>query len=103
MDQTGVIIIADTPWYSGELAGERMVSERREAFLSRYGTPSDSIHSREYLTDARLRELEQDLDIRWEQHAPFYGIRWALRPVIARLRQRREPASFRIYVARKIR
>jgi SAM-dependent methyltransferase len=103
LKQSGVIIIADTPWYSVELAGERMVAERREAFLRQYGTPSDSIHSQEYLTDARLRELEQDLDIRWEQHAPFYGIRWSLRPVIARLRQRREPASFRIYVARRAR
>jgi SAM-dependent methyltransferase len=97
----GTIIIADSPWYSKHSSGERMVVERQAAFLNRFGTPSDSIPSLEFLTDARLAELEHALGIRWERHQPFYGIRWALRPLIARLRCRREPSRFRIYSARK--
>jgi SAM-dependent methyltransferase len=97
----GVVIISDTPWYSREESGRRMVSERRALFLQRYGTASDSIGSLEYLTDKRLRILEQRLSIRWSIHRPRYGFRWAMRPLMARLLHRREPSRFRIYVARK--
>ncbi|HLH34581.1 MAG TPA: class I SAM-dependent methyltransferase [Alloacidobacterium sp.] len=98
----GMVIIADTPWYSSRASGERMLAERRISFLQRFGTPSDSITSLEYLTDTQLIELEQAFGIRWEQHIPFYGVRWAMRPIRARLRGRREPARFRIYTARKV-
>ncbi len=97
----GVVIISDTPWYSREESGRQMVNERRAAFLGSYGTASDSIESLEYLTDARLRSLEEKLSIRWNIHTPQYGLRWAMRPLIAKLRRRREPSRFRIYVTRK--
>ncbi len=97
----GLIVIADSPWYSRERSGERMLAERHAAFLARFGTPSNSIPSLEFLTDARLNDLEQTLNIRLERRVPFYGLRWAMRPWIALLRRRREPARFRIYTARK--
>ncbi|HEY0759140.1 MAG TPA: class I SAM-dependent methyltransferase [Acidisarcina sp.] len=98
----GMIVVADSPWYSKEASGERMVAERQAAFLSRYGTRSDSIRSQEFLTDERLDDLEVQLGLRWRRHTPSYGVRWAMRPWIARLRGRREPARFRIYTARKL-
>jgi SAM-dependent methyltransferase len=98
----GMIVVADSPWYARQSSGERMLDERRAFFLNRFCTFSNSISSLEFLTDERLRELEQAFGIQWERHAPFYGIRWAFRPLIARLRRRREPAVFRIYTARKI-
>jgi len=101
LKDNGMVIIADTPWYSKPASGERMLVERRTAFLHRFGTASDSIPSLEYLTDERLSELEEEFGFRWERHMPFYGIRWAMRPAIARLRGRREPSRFRIYCARK--
>lgn len=97
----GRVIVIDTPWYSSDAAGRQMLVERRAAFLHRHGTASDSIEHLEYLTDSRLRSLEEALPIRWEMHAPRYGFRWAMRPVVAALRRRREPSQFRIYVARK--
>jgi ubiquinone/menaquinone biosynthesis C-methylase UbiE len=97
----GMIIVADSPWYRKESSGEEMLAERRTMFLQRYGTPSDSIQSQEFLTDHRLRELEQEFGFRWRRHTPFYGLRWAMRPLIARLRGRREPARFYIYAAEK--
>ena len=97
----GMVVISDTAWYSREESGRKMVSERHAAFLQKYGSASDSIRSLEFLTDERLRALEEQLSIQWTAHSPRYGLRWAMRPLIARLRGRREPSRFRIYTARK--
>ena len=97
----GMVIISDTPWYSREESGRQMVAERHASFRQRFGTASDSVNSLEYLTDERLRTLEEKLSIRWTVHSPWYGWRWAMRPWIAKLCRRREPSRFRIYVARK--
>jgi SAM-dependent methyltransferase len=97
----GMVVIADSPWYSRQLSGERMLAERRSQFFDRFGTFSNSIRSQEFLTDERLRHLELSLGIRWERHMPFYGVRWSLRPWLARLQKKREPATFRIYTTTK--
>ncbi len=97
----GQVVICDTPWYSSEESGNQMIQERRADFLRRYGTASDAINSLEYLTDSRLEHLEQRLSIRWSIHSPGYGLRWTLRPLIAKVRGKREPSRFCIYVARK--
>jgi len=97
----GMAVISDTPWYSRDDSGRRMVEERGSAFFQRYGTHSDSIKSLEYLTDDRLQTLEQQLGIRWTIHHPRYGLKWAMRPIVARLQNRREPSRFRIYATRK--
>ena len=78
-----------------------MVNERRANFLRQYGTASAALASQEYLTDPRMKLIESRLAIQWEVYAPNFGLKWAMRPVIARLRRRREPARFRIYAARK--
>lgn len=97
----GMVIVVDTPWYSSEQGGRAMLAERRAAFLMRFGTASDSISSLEYLTDDRLRTLEEQLSVRWSIHSPWYGPMWALRPFFARLLNRREPSRFRIFAVRK--
>ena len=97
----GLVIVSDTPWYSREESGRQMVSERRAVFAQHYGTASDSIKSLEYLTNSRLRLLEEQLSIQWTIHSPRYGLKWAMRPLVAKLRRKREPSRFRIYVARK--
>jgi SAM-dependent methyltransferase len=96
----GMIIVADSPWYRRESSGEQMLVERRAAFLSRFSTLSNSIPSQEFLTDDRLHDLEREFGFRWELHRPYYGVRWSMRPWLARLRGRREPARFQIYTAR---
>ena len=97
----GMVIISDTPWYARDASGRQMLAERRKAFLRRHGTTADAIASLGYLTDERLRRMGDALSIRWEVHRPWYGTRWAMRPLIAKLRGRREPSRFRLYVARK--
>lgn len=97
----GMVAIVDSPWYSQDESGQRMITERQVTFLRKYGTASNAIEHREYLTDERLGQLEATLAIEWEIHSPSYGFRWAIRPVLARLRGRREPSRFRIYTAWK--
>lgn len=97
----GMVAIVDSPWYSRDQSGQQMVIERRNAFSRRYGTASDAIDHREYLTDQRLGELEATFATEWEIHSPRYGFRWAARPLLACLRGRREPSRFRIYTAWK--
>jgi SAM-dependent methyltransferase len=97
----GMVIISDTPWYSNDESGKQMIFERRAIFSQCYGTASDSIRSLEYLTNERLRALEERLSIQWNVHTPKYGFKWAMRPFIAKLRRKREPSQFHIYVARK--
>jgi SAM-dependent methyltransferase len=95
----GTVIIADTAWYRRAESGQQMLAERRGAFTKRYGFPSDAIQSLEYLTDERLSSLEKRFGFLWQVHSPFYGVGWATRPLLAKLRGKREPSRFRIYVA----
>jgi SAM-dependent methyltransferase len=100
--RNGSVIIADTPWYGDEQSGRRMLEERRASFVARYGFPSDSLSSLEYLTDQRLAHMESWLGIHWRVHEPYYGIRWQMRPWLAKLRRKRMPSRFRIYLAKAI-
>jgi SAM-dependent methyltransferase len=95
----GTVIIADTAWYTADGSGQQMLAERRRTFNEQYGFPSDAIPSLEYLTDERLAALEQQFGIHWKIYAPFYGMGWAMRPLAAKLKGKREPSRFRIYVA----
>lgn len=97
----GMVIISDTPWYPRAEDGRAMLAERRDAFLRRHGTTGDSIAMLDFLTDEWLQRMQDALSIRWEIHHPWYGMGWAMRPVVAALRGRRRPSRFRLYVARK--
>jgi SAM-dependent methyltransferase len=91
------IVIADTPSYRCDESGQRMVTERREIFKKRFGFASDSLASGEYLTKDKLLSLECKHRLKWTTHEVWYGPRWACRPLVAKLKRRREPSQFRIY------
>jgi SAM-dependent methyltransferase len=93
----GTILIVDSPWYSREELGQRMVQERRKDFKERFGFLSTGLASLDYLTDKRLSALTTQFGIRWTVHRPWYGFRWAVRPWVAKWKGKREPAKFRIY------
>ncbi|HMD39996.1 MAG TPA: class I SAM-dependent methyltransferase [Candidatus Acidoferrum sp.] len=93
----GTIVIADSPWYSDEEFGQKMLQERHKDFQERFSFPSDGLASCEYLTDERLAALEERFDIDWKVYQPWYGVRWAMRPWVAKWKSRREPAQFRVY------
>jgi SAM-dependent methyltransferase len=95
----GVVVIADTPWYADDKSGRKMVAEKHNHFAAKYGFASNSIASGEYLTPDRLSQLQSNLGVRWKTYKPFYGFRWLLRPLGAKIRNRRAPSHFRIYTA----
>jgi SAM-dependent methyltransferase len=97
LHKQGIVLIVDSPTYSSTLNGLMMLSERRKEFETKYGFRSDSLNSQEFLTPEMLETLE-DLGIRWQVICPWYGFAWAMRPWIARVQRRREPAKFFIYV-----
>ena len=94
---SGIVVIADSPFYLREESGNRMLEERRATFEKQYGVRSDSTHSREYLTPKILDKLSEQLGIQWNVSKPWYGIRWAIRPLKARLLHRREPSKFYLF------
>ncbi|WKZ34435.1 MAG: class I SAM-dependent methyltransferase [Anaerolineales bacterium] len=98
LSPTGRVIIMDTPVYRDTNSGVKMLEERSARFLAGCGFASDSIASEGFLTYARLDELGRTLGIRWRHVRPFYGLRWVLRPWLARLRGGREPAEFGLWV-----
>jgi SAM-dependent methyltransferase len=95
----GTVVIADTPSYSRDESAQRMLEERREMFRKRFGFASDSLASCEYLTKDRLLSLEARHRVKWTTYEVWYGFRWACRPLVAKLKGRREPSQFRIYAA----
>jgi hypothetical protein len=76
------------------------LQEKRATFNRQYGFSSDSIQSREYLTPDTLNYLEAHLALKWNVYKPWYGLRWALRPIKASLQRRREPSKFYLLHAR---
>lgn len=97
----GWLVIMDTPVYRRDLSGKKMVEEREAQFKEKYGFASDTLHSENYLTYARLKQLSQALNLRWRIIRPFYGVRWMLRPLVATLLRRREPAKFHLIVGQR--
>jgi ubiquinone/menaquinone biosynthesis C-methylase UbiE len=90
----GYLVIMDSPFYQREDSGQQMVKEKRAAFTRKFGFPSDSVPSREYLTAEILKELGHAFQLSWRVEKPWYGLGWALRPVRARLLRQRKPSKF---------
>ncbi|HXM71383.1 MAG TPA: class I SAM-dependent methyltransferase, partial [Thermoanaerobaculia bacterium] len=97
----GTVAVLESPIYRRPESGRRMVEERRADFAHRYGTRSEALPSRDYLTWEGIEDLGRRLGVRFQSVTPWYGWRRALRPWIARLKQRREPSYFAILLAEK--
>ena len=97
----GAIVIMDSPIYHDETSGRAMLDERKAQFLSRYGFASDTIRSEGFLTYERMNSLGKLLGIKWQHIVPNYGWKWRLRPLMARLRAKREPAQFGLWLGKK--
>lgn len=97
----GAILIVDSPTYRRESDGQAMVREKSAEFLRRFGTNEGAMGGQQYLTPKRLADLES-LGIRWQRYSPWYGWRWALRPLFARIAGRRAPSRFHIYLGQAV-
>ena len=97
----GAIVIMDSPIYHDETSGQAMLDERKAQFLSRYGFASDTIRSEGFLTYERMNSLGKLLGIKWQHIVPNYGWKWRFRPLMARLRAKREPAQFGLWLGKR--
>ncbi|MGA7669496.1 MAG: methyltransferase [Nitrolancea sp.] len=97
----GEVVILDSPIYRDTSSGAAMVAERESQFAARFGFPSNALPMENYLLFERLEQLSLTLGIRWDLHEPFYGLRWSLRPWLARLTGHREPARFMLIRGRQ--
>jgi hypothetical protein len=77
-----------------------MVREREAGFVKQFGFPSNALKSGNYLTYDGIKNLGDLLHLQWERHVPGYNLHWRLRPLMARLQGRREPAKFEVLVGR---
>jgi SAM-dependent methyltransferase len=93
----GAILIVDSPTYRFESDGQAMKREKAAEFANRFGTDSGGMGGQEYLTPERLAHL-QLAGIHWRRYSPWYGLRWAMRPIAARVAGRRRPSQFHIYL-----
>jgi SAM-dependent methyltransferase len=96
----GRVVILDSPVYRRPEHGQRMREERQQQFKERFGFRSEALGSIEFLDGPTLRHLARELHLSWEVHKPWYGWRWHLRPLLARLRGQRPPSRFWILAAR---
>jgi SAM-dependent methyltransferase len=94
LDKRGILYILDSPFYTEAEAGEQMIREWNRGLMTRFNRQISEPRPNGYLTLNMLKELHSRY--RMECITPAYGVRWALRPYIARLLLRREPATFRI-------
>lgn len=97
----GLLVILDSPLYRSAGSGAQMVREREAAFTQAYGFPSNALPSENYLTRQRLNDLAAQFQVEWKVIQPFYGWRWMLRPLKARLLRQREPARFAVIVGQR--
>jgi ubiquinone/menaquinone biosynthesis C-methylase UbiE len=97
---TGLLIVIDSPVYEAPRHGEQMRAERQKYFQQTYGFRSDALHSIEYLDEGTLAALATELGIEWNRFHPWYGWRWALRPLRAKLKKQRPPSRFMILAGR---
>jgi SAM-dependent methyltransferase len=93
---SGQLIVIDSPVYKEPDHGERMRAERQVFFEKTYGFRSDALRSIEYLDEPMLASLATELGLVWTRHYPWYGWRWALRPLRAKLKGQRPPSRFMI-------
>ena len=97
----GRIVVMDSPVYRHQIDGARMVHERHAEFERRFGTRSDAVASIGFLTPERLRAAGEAARLEWSSSTPWYGLRWAARPLVARLRRRRRPGRFVVFTAQR--
>ena len=98
----GQIVVIDSPVYRKAEHGERMRAERQSLFERTYGFRSEALGSIEYLDEQALAKLAHDVGIEWKRSRPWYGWRWAMRPLVARLRGKRPPSRFFVISGRPV-
>ena len=96
----GALVVMDSPMFGADSDGSRMVSDSLRRFASVCGIGDAVQQGIGYLTFATLARIAERLNLR-PQFVPSRGpLTWRLRRNLARVRLRRAPAAFGLWVAR---
>ncbi len=94
----GKIIVIDTPIYQNRETGQEMVAEREADFEKRFGTRSNSIESKNFLTPVRITQLAQQLHLEVQLINRYPSWRLASRRLKRQLSRLRPAAEFPLIV-----
>jgi SAM-dependent methyltransferase len=94
----GLLYILDSPLYRDAESGRSMVRERTDKVRRHHGVQIAEEHGGNFLTQETVNRLRETHRV--EVLLPRFGVRWRLRPLVARLLRRREPATFAVIVIR---
>jgi len=96
----GALVVMDSPMFGADGDGSRMVSDALRRFATVCGITGAVQQGIGYLTFATLAAIAERLNLR-PLFVPSRGpLRWRLRRNLARVRLRRAPAAFGLWVAR---
>jgi SAM-dependent methyltransferase len=96
----GALVVMDSPMFRRDRDGVAMVDEKHRHFSRDLAIAGDVRPGAGYLTFARLRAIAESLDLQ-AQFVPTRGpLPWQLRRQFARVRLRRPPAAFGLWMAR---
>jgi len=96
----GALVVMDSPMFGADGDGSRMVGEALERFAVACGVTDAVQQGIGYVTFATLGAIAERLNLR-PQFVPSRGpLGWRLRRNLARIKLRRAPAAFGLWVAR---
>ena len=96
----GALVVMDSPMFGADLDGSEMVGDMLRRFTMACGIGDAVQQGIGYVTFAALGAIADRLNLR-PQFVPSRGpLAWRLRRNIARVRLRRAPAAFGLWVAR---
>ena len=93
----GQIIIMDSPIYSDPSSGRQMMAERDCYHQDTFGYQPE-IDVTGFLTWLGLQQLASQHTLCLTVITPWYGLKWALRPVLMKLLRARQPARFALMI-----
>ena len=99
----GALVVLDSPFYGREKDGVAMTREKHGASVARFGARADillSVPFIEFLTEKRLADASTGLRLEWRRRRVRYPVWYELRPLVARLRGRRQPSRFDLWVSK---
>jgi SAM-dependent methyltransferase len=95
----GSLVVMDSPMFSHVADGHAMVDAQRHAFTAHYGVTDVIRPGVGFLTFGGLDRLANELGLQARFFPSRGPVGWRLRRHVARLRLRRRPAAFGVWVA----
>jgi SAM-dependent methyltransferase len=95
----GCIVILDSPFYAHESDGEAMVREKHAAADATFGSRAPNLLALPFVEFLTRQRLELASALSWRRLRVRYPVWYEVRPLVARLKRRRAPSRFDLWLA----